>query len=167
MRRNVRRLLIGLVVLTTACSSEIPAADAALGTSTSAHAVAAGVGNHLAPGTPCAVTAKACVDLSDNKAWLLEAGAVHVGPVPITHGRDGYQTPTGVYSVRRKQADYRATNWNEKDGVMPNAVFWNGRYAFYEGDLTESSFGGIRLGKPAAQQFFDGLKVGDQVQVVP
>ena len=49
---------------------------------------------------PCGAGADACVDLSANQAWLLAGGDVATGPVPITHGRPGYETPPGTFHVQ-------------------------------------------------------------------
>lgn len=43
----------------------------------------------LAAGTPCSITAKSCVDLDSQKAWLLQDGKVIRGPAPIASGGNG------------------------------------------------------------------------------
>ena len=47
----------------------------------------------LVAGTPCTVTARACVDILDRRAWLLENGAVTRGPVHDHDGRPGRPHP--------------------------------------------------------------------------
>jgi lipoprotein-anchoring transpeptidase ErfK/SrfK len=46
-------------------------------------------------------------------------------------------------------------------------VFFNSGIAFHEGSLSALSHGCVHLSTSAAQAFYDGLAVGDVVQVVP
>ena len=115
-------------------------------------------------GVPCGAGAAACVDLSANQAWLLAGGKVAVGPVPITTGRPGYETPPGVFHVQYKDIDHLSREFD--DAPMPYSVFFNSGIAFHEGSLTALSHGCVHLSSSAAQSFFDGLAVGDVVQVV-
>ena len=113
---------------------------------------------------PCAPTASACVDLSTNRSWLLRNGRVTYGPVPITHGRTGFRTPSGTFRVAFKKRDHVSSIY---DAEMPWAVFFNGGVAFHEGSLDVLSHGCVHLSPAAAQTFFSTLAVGDVVQVVP
>jgi hypothetical protein len=115
------------------------------------------------PGTPCAASARVCVDLSANQAWLIRGGAVEYGPVPIRHGRKGYRTPPGTFRVTFKSRDHVSSIW---DASMPYSVFFNGGIAFHQGSLREQSHGCIRLSRDAAHTFFGSLSRGDVVQVV-
>lgn len=115
------------------------------------------------PGTPCLSTARACVDLSANKAWLIRGGAVQYGPVPITSGRKGFRTPTGTTRVSFKSRDHVSSIY---DAAMPYSVFFNGGVAFHQGSLSEKSHGCIHLSRAAAKTFFGSLSRGDRVQVV-
>jgi len=115
-------------------------------------------------GVPCGASAAACVDLSANQAWLLAAGRVAVGPVPITTGRPGYETPPGTFLVQYKDIDHLSREFD--DAPMPYSVFFNSGIAFHEGSLTALSHGCVHLSSSAAQSFFNGLAVGDVVQVV-
>ncbi|MEJ2869346.1 L,D-transpeptidase [Actinomycetospora sp. OC33-EN08] len=121
-----------------------------------------------APGsaTPCAPTAKACVDISAKKAWLTDGhGTVVYGPVPVTTGGKGYETPTGTFSVMWKDEDHRS---GEYDGAeMNNSVFFAPGDAFHEGSLQRDSAGCVHLSHAASEKFFDSLNVYDQVQIVP
>ncbi|HEY0640772.1 MAG TPA: L,D-transpeptidase family protein [Pseudonocardiaceae bacterium] len=119
-----------------------------------------------AAGAPCRATARACVDLSANRSWLLDgAGNVTYGPVPITHGRAGWLTPPGTFSVTFKNRHHKSSIFN--DAPMPYSVFFNGGIAFHQGSLSELSHGCIHLSAGAASTFFGSLSVGDVVQVVP
>jgi lipoprotein-anchoring transpeptidase ErfK/SrfK len=125
--------------------------------------VAVRVAPVIVPGTPCRSTARACVDLSSNQAWLLADGAVTYGPVPITSGRKGFRTPAGTFSVDFHSRDHVSSIY---DAPMPYSVFFNGGIAFHQGSLSEQSHGCIHLSRPAAKEFFASLDRGDAVQVV-
>jgi hypothetical protein len=115
-------------------------------------------------GVPCDAGADACIDLSANQTWLLKDGAVSYGPVPITHGRRGFETPPGTFTVGWKDIDHKSSIYN--DAPMPFSVFFNGGIAFHQGSLSEPSHGCIHLSWEAAETFYNGLAVGDTVQVV-
>jgi lipoprotein-anchoring transpeptidase ErfK/SrfK len=118
----------------------------------------------LAAGTPCRATARACVQLSTKRAWLITDGAVAYGPVPITSGRPGWRTPPGTFGVTFKDVDHRSSLFN--DAPMPYSVFFNGGIAFHQGSLSVPSHGCIHLSAAAARSFFRSLARGDVVQVV-
>jgi hypothetical protein len=116
-------------------------------------------------GVPCDGGAAACVDLSANQAWLLSGSKIAAGPVPITHGRRGWETPPGTFNVQWKDIDHLSEEFD--DAPMPYSVFFNGGIAFHEGSLSDLSHGCVHLSNSAAQSFYGGLDVGDVVQVVP
>lgn len=116
-------------------------------------------------GVPCGAGADACVDLSANQAWLLAGGKIAMGPVPITHGRPGFETPPGTFNVQWKDIDHLSREFD--NAPMPYSVFFNGGIAFHEGSLYDLSHGCVHLSNSAAQTFYNGLAVGDVVQVVP
>ena len=112
---------------------------------------------------PCAPTARACVRLSTNQAWLLRGGKVVAGPVPISHGRTGFLTPPGSFRVTFKSQDHVSTIY---DREMPYSVFFNGGIAFHQGSVRQKSHGCVHLSGSAARAFFAELTPGDRVQVV-
>jgi lipoprotein-anchoring transpeptidase ErfK/SrfK len=116
-------------------------------------------------GVPCAADVDACIDLSANRSWLIADGDVAYGPVPITHGRPGWETPPGTFHVGWKDIDHKSSEFD--DAPMPFSVFFNGGIAFHQGSLTDESHGCIHLSRSAAEAFYEGLAVGDTVQVVP
>ncbi len=116
------------------------------------------------PGVPCGAGAAACVDLSGQHAWLLSGAKVLVGPVPITTGRPGHETPPGTFHVQYKDIDHLSREFD--NAPMPYSVFFNGGIAFHEGSLSVPSHGCVHLSNSAAQSFYNGLDVGDVVQVV-
>ncbi|WP_300018114.1 L,D-transpeptidase [Pseudonocardia sp.] len=118
----------------------------------------------IADGTPCSEAARACVDLDERIAWLIEDGDVARGPVPISPGGPERETPRGDFRVEWKHRDHRS---GEFDGApMPFAVFFAaGGIAFHEGNLHTPSAGCVRLAFEDAEAFFGHLRVGDRVEV--
>ncbi|MEV0680001.1 L,D-transpeptidase [Actinosynnema sp. NPDC050436] len=138
-----------------------------LGTAIAALALAFGLAApaYAAPGTPCSIDNGACLRLSTNEAWLIYNGTLSYGPVPVTHGRPGYETPVGTFSVLRKVKDDWSVPYN---APMPNAVYFTSSgIAFHEGSLSDLSHGCVHLAPDASVTFYDNLFVGEQVQVVP
>jgi hypothetical protein len=134
-------------------------------------AAAAARAQPLVPGTPCSITAKSCVDLDAQKAWLISNGKVIRGPVAIASGGRGEETPVG-HSLRvyRKDADHKSQESllrNGQPAPMPWSVFFaDGGIAFHGGDPNRASAGCVHLATNDAKAWFDYLQVGDQVQVV-
>ncbi len=112
---------------------------------------------------PCPAAASACVDLSGEQAWLQSAGKITYGPVPITSGREGHRTGTGMFEVFWLDKDHRSSIFN--DAPMPNSVFFDNGIAFHEGSLSDQSHGCIHLSWDASETFYDTLSVGDNVYV--
>jgi lipoprotein-anchoring transpeptidase ErfK/SrfK len=115
-------------------------------------------------GAPCAATARACVDLSAQRAWLLRDGRVSYGPVPVTTGKAGAPTHLGTFRVFWKDLHHRSSLFH--NASMPYSVFFNGGEAFHEDSTTVRSHGCVHLTRSAAQTFYNTLHVGDIVQVV-
>ncbi len=125
----------------------------------------------LVPGTPCSVTARACVDLESQQAWLVHDGTVVRGPVGISSGDVGQETPVGhSFRVYRKEPDHRSQESRLPNGdpaPMPWSVFFaDGGIAFHSGDPEIPSAGCIHVPPADAKAWFDHLQIGDQVQVV-
>lgn len=118
----------------------------------------------LVDGTPCTDEASACVDLGSGQAWLFEDGEIVRGPVPISSGGPGRETPLGDFRVEWKHKDHRSAEFN--GAPMPFAVFFaEGGIAFHEGNLHTTSAGCVRLSYEDAEAFFDFLSVDDRVEV--
>jgi lipoprotein-anchoring transpeptidase ErfK/SrfK len=119
----------------------------------------------VAARVPCRASARACVRLSTNQAWLLRNGRVILGPVTISHGKAGFRTPPGVFRVSFKDIDHRSSIFH--GAPMPYSVFFNGGIAFHAGNTGQKSHGCVRLNRAAARTFYNTLRPGDVVQVVP
>ena len=118
-------------------------------------------------GTSCTdARIKACVDLSENRTWLLDGeGNVVYGPVPNSHGAEGYETPAGDYVVQWKNRDHVSQEYG--GAPMPYAVFFdNEGRAFHGGNTGRQSAGCVRLEMDDAQRFFEYLNPNDRVQIV-
>jgi len=115
-------------------------------------------------GTPCTASARACVDLTEQTAWLIENGEIKRGPVGIMIGSEEEPTPDGKFTVEWKARDYTS---RELLAEMPYAVFFApGGIAFHEGRQDTYSAGCVKLTNADAVAWFDFLQVGDEVQVV-
>lgn len=123
-----------------------------------------GTASAAVPGIPCSPAARACIDLTHNRAWLLRGGVVEYGPVPITSGRRGYATPSGTFHVLYRQRLHLSREFD--NAPMPYSVFFIPGIAFHQGSLAVPSHGCIHLARTAAQRFFAELHVGDVVQAV-
>jgi hypothetical protein len=145
-------------------ASTVCAATLALGLGT-ASAETAAPAPATTPGTPCAATVKACMDLSSRQAWLTD-GAGHVvgGPFSARGGKTGAPTPVGTFTVQKKVKNY----WSRAfDAPMPNSVFFQPGIAFHADNPKVASNGCVHLTRSASQQFFTTLQPGDRVQIVP
>ena len=174
MRRRPGRVAAALAAVATAglTALAVPALAAPTQNGTEASPVAtAAHAEALVPGTPCSVSARACVDLESQRAWLIRDGAVTRGPMTISSGGEGKATPVG-HSLRvyRKDQDHVSGESTTPDGrpaPMPYSVFFDdGGIAFHGGDPSRSSAGCIRMEMPDAQATFADLQNGDKVQVV-
>lgn len=115
-------------------------------------------------GTVCTAATRACVDLTTKRAWLFDKGKVVRGPLRISSGGTGQETPRGVFQVEWKDKDHRTSEFN--NAPMPFAVFFaEGGIAFHEGSLDTPSAGCVRMLRADASAFYDFLAVGDVVEV--
>lgn len=114
--------------------------------------------------TGCAPSARACVDLKNQRTWLQRDGKITYGPVRMASGKPGQETPKGFHYVNRKVKDEISYEFN--NAPMPYATYFthNG-IAFHQGDPSIKSAGCIRMYRADAETYFNSLNVGDQVHV--
>ncbi|MCD2192846.1 L,D-transpeptidase [Actinomycetospora endophytica] len=115
--------------------------------------------------SPCGPEIKGCVSISKHTAWLTDGhGHTVDGPVNISTGGPGQETPTGQFTVQWKDANFHSSEYH--GAPMPESVFFDdhGR-AFHEGNLGRASGGCVHLGHDDARRFFDNLQPNDQVQI--
>ncbi|HEY3465458.1 MAG TPA: L,D-transpeptidase [Amycolatopsis sp.] len=157
--------LLGLALVTAACSvprttTPSPIAEPAPLTAPTASTTPT---TTPPPSPPCAVTTGACVSLAQRLAWLLRDGRVVRGPVPAGFGPPDQATPAGSFHVVWKDREHRSSVYGTD---MPNSVFFAaGGIAFHAGPLDAPSHGCVHLGDADSAAFFDGLAVGDAVEV--
>ncbi|OLL76921.1 putative secreted protein [Pseudonocardia sp. Ae168_Ps1] len=170
IRRNraATAAVAALVVVAGIATAGVATADAEAENSEAARQTHA---EKQVPGTPCSVSARACVDLETQRAWLIENGAVTHGPVPVASGGAGQETPIGhSFRVYRKEADHTSGEFTTPEGQpspMPWSVFFaDGGVAFHGGDRDRASAGCVKLDAVEAQRFFTDLDNGDKVQVL-
>lgn len=114
--------------------------------------------------SPCPADAKACVDLTNQKSWLQNNGEIYYGPVQISSGRPGQDTPKGTHYVNRKVKDEISYEFN--NAPMPYSVYFtNNGIAFHQDDPYVPSAGCIHLYRADAQRYFNDLQIGDKVYV--
>jgi hypothetical protein len=140
-----------------------PLAGAVL-TTTAAAGLLTGATSAAAAPASCDAAARACVDLSEGTAWLMDRGEVSYGPVEVTSGGQGHRTPTGWFAVTYKDVDHRSRAYDNTP--MPYAVFFTtSGVAFHQGNRDSRSHGCVRLSPEAAAAFYRALQPGDTVQV--
>ncbi|WP_051341976.1 L,D-transpeptidase [Pseudonocardia spinosispora] len=165
LTRSVRLVVCGVIAALLAVLAFAGAAFA-----DEADTPAAAEKKELVEGTPCALDTIACVAVKDSLAWLIKEGEVVHGPVKISTGGPGKETPLGSHVVQWKNKNHKSGEFKTPDGQpspMPYAVFFaEGGIAFHEGKLARQSSGCVRLRMKDAQEFYDFLKLGDKVEVV-
>ncbi|GAA1873263.1 hypothetical protein GCM10009836_62810 [Pseudonocardia ailaonensis] len=172
-RIGTRRAVIAIVVAAVGLGGAAVAgpAFAASGAPAAAPAAQAAWAEPLVPGTPCSISAKACVDLESQQAWLIQDGKVTRGPVKIASGGNGQETPVGhslrVYRKEQNHLSQESRLANGDPAPMPWSVFFeDGGIAFHSGSPNRSSAGCIHLDPADAEAWFNYLQIGDKVQVV-
>lgn len=114
--------------------------------------------------TPCPADAAVCVDINNRRTWLQKDGKVSHGPVVMSPGKPGQDTPRGTFHVTRKVKDEVSREFN--NAPMPYAVYFtNQGHAFHQGTVNVESVGCVRLLAQDAPIFFNSLNVGDKVYI--
>lgn len=136
----------------------------------------------LVAGTPCSRKAVACVSLKQKKSWLFtedENGDIVVnhGPVPVSTGGPGKETPLGDFVVEWKNKNHKSGEYFVPRGCKPPAAgctgapmnwavfFAEGGIAFHEGALAIRSSGCVRMSAKEAEFYYNTLSLGDRVEV--
>ena len=113
---------------------------------------------------PCPATARACVDLAGQRTWLQKDGNVEYGPVTMSSGAQGWETPRGTHKVTRKVKDEISREFH--NAPMPYSVYFtNTGVAFHAGRVDWLSHGCIHLNHDDAVTYFNSLKPGAVVFV--
>jgi len=120
--------------------------------------------------TPCTDAARACVDLAKQQAWLIDdQGNVTLGPVAISSGGPGKETPLGTFNVQWKDKNHKSQEFKLPNGqgapMLWSVFFADGGIAFHGGSVTRASAGCVHLSDADAAMFYNTLQLGDEVEV--
>lgn len=101
------------------------------------------------PSGPVAVV----VTLSDQLAFVYRNG-IRIGVSTVSSGRKGYETPTGVFTVLRKEKMHHSSKY--ANAPMPDSQFFFGGAALHAGGLPgyPSSHGCVHLPRAFADRVF-------------
>lgn len=104
------------------------------------------------------------VSLSDQLAFVYRNG-VRIGVTTVSTGRSGYETPTGVFTVLRKEKMHHSSKYN--NAAMPDSQFFFGGCALHAGGLPgyPSSHGCVHLPRKFADLLFSITHHGTPVVV--
>lgn len=89
---------------------------------------------------------------------------------PITSGKKGYATPTGLFQILQKETSYKSHTYPKPHGgaSMPYAMRFYGGYWIHGGILPgkPASHGCVRLMIDDAQELFKDSRLGDRVFIL-
>jgi hypothetical protein len=106
------------------------------------------------------------VNIDDQVAFVYRNG-IQIGQTPVSTGRPGYPTPTGVFSILGKDATHRSKKYH--DAPMPYAerLTWSGVF-LHAGDLPgyPSSHGCVHLPLAFAKDLFETTQAHDTTVVI-
>lgn len=93
------------------------------------------------------------VTLSDQLAYVYRNG-IRVGVSTVSSGKKGYETPTGVFTVLRKERMHHSHKYH--NAAMPDSQFFYGGAALHAGGLPgyPSSHGCVHLPRAFADRLF-------------
>jgi hypothetical protein len=94
------------------------------------------------------------VSLDEQYLYVYRNG-VAIGASPISSGRPGYETPTGVYTILQKEREHRSNLYDDAPMPFMQRLTWDG-IAMHAGTLPgrPASHGCIRLPQAFAEKFF-------------
>lgn len=105
------------------------------------------------------------VSIDEQRAFVYRNG-VRVGYTTVSTGRQGYDTPTGVFTVLQKDAAHRSTIYNSAPMPYMERLTWGG-VALHAGGLPgyPSSHGCVHLPSQFAQDLFAVSPMGMTVVI--
>jgi hypothetical protein len=163
----MRRLLVSLAVLA------LPAAAQAQGSKVSSPPELARVAQHLKPGewvwaSQIAPTGPILVyvDLSRQLATVYRNG-VRIAVSTISSGKEGHETPTGVFTILQKDANHRSSLYNSAPMPFQQRLTWDG-VALHAGGLPgyPESHGCVHLPYEFSRELFAITPMGATVVVM-
>ncbi len=104
------------------------------------------------------------VSLSDQLCVVYRNG-IRIGVSTVSSGKKGYKTPTGVFSIYRKERMHHSSKYN--NAAMPDSQFFMGGAALHAGGLPgyPSSHGCVHLPRAFADRLFQVTHNGTPVIV--
>ena len=116
---------------------------------------------NIAPNGPMLVY----VDLGRQRATVYRNG-VRIGVSTISSGKDGYETPTGVFTILEKDKDHRSRTYDDASMPYQQRLTWKG-VAMHAGNLPgfPASHGCVRLPMEFAKKLFEITPMGGTVVI--
>jgi hypothetical protein len=105
------------------------------------------------------------VSLTDQRAYVYR-GSDLVAVSSVSTGREGKETPVGVFPILQKQVDHKSTLYNSAPMPYMERLTWDG-VALHAGITPgyRSSHGCVHLPKAFAAKLYGETKVGTVVEV--
>jgi hypothetical protein len=115
----------------------------------------------IAPNGPVLVY----VDLGRQRATIYRNG-VRIGVSTISSGKDGYETPTGVFTILEKDKDHHSKTYDDASMPYQQRLTWKG-VAMHAGNLPgfPASHGCVRLPMEFAKKLFTVTPMGGTVVI--
>jgi hypothetical protein len=105
------------------------------------------------------------ISLDEQRAYVYRDGQT-IGVSTISSGKDGHETPTGVFTILQKSRDHKSNLYNAAPMPFMQRLTWDG-IALHGGSIPghPASHGCVRLPKAFAEKIFAATKRGDTVVV--
>jgi hypothetical protein len=105
------------------------------------------------------------VDLGRQRATVYRNG-VRIGVSTVSSGKDGYETPTGVFTILEKDKDHRSRTYDDAPMPYQQRLTWKG-VALHAGNLPgfPASHGCVRLPMEFAKKLFEVTPMGGTVVI--
>ena len=105
------------------------------------------------------------VDLGRQRATVYRNG-VRIGVSTISSGKDGHETPTGVFTILEKNKEHRSKTYNDASMPYQQRLTWLG-VAMHAGNLPgyPASHGCVRLPMEFAKKLFEVTPMGGTVVI--
>lgn len=115
----------------------------------------------IAPAGPLIVL----VSLDEQRLYVYRNG-IAIAASTISSGKEGHETPTGVFTILQKSKDHRSNLYNNAPMPYMQRLTWDG-IALHGGSLPgyPASHGCVRLPHKFAQKLFSETRRGDTVVV--
>src|SRR6476646_3322933 len=105
------------------------------------------------------------VDLGRQRATVYRNG-VRIGVSTISSGKDGHETPTGVFTILEKNKEHHSKTYNDASMHFQQRLTWLG-VAMHAGNLPgyPASHGCVRLPMEFAKKLFEVTPMGGTVVI--